>query len=151
MEQTIIGLGLENTCVRTGFVPDVEKLIAACDLVVFPSTTNHFARPIIEAGAMAKPVVASRFPILQELVKHGETGLLVPPGDVIALAGAIVALLQDPQKRTEFGERAYAIARRRYDARDNTKAVMQIYDDVIFAKRATRGHQTSQAAHVHTL
>ena len=53
--------------------------MAACDLLVFPATTNHFARPIVEAGAMGKPVVASRFPIIEELVKNGETGFSFRP------------------------------------------------------------------------
>ena len=146
VDKTIQRLGLEKICIRTAFDPRVERLLAACDLVVFPATTNHFARPIVEAGAMAKPVVASRFPILQELVKHDETGLLVPTGDPGALANAIVALLRDRRKRLEFGERAYAIAKMRFDATNNTKAIMQVYDDLINARRSTDGQQISQPA-----
>jgi glycosyltransferase involved in cell wall biosynthesis len=151
VEQTINSLGLGNTCIRTAHVSGVERLLAACDLVVFPATTNHFARPVIEAGAMAKPAVASLFPILQELVRHEETGLLVPPRAPKALADAIVALLRDPYKRAEFGERAYAMAKLRYDATNNTNAVMRVYDDVIAARPLRHSHQVSQAAPAHTL
>ena len=113
--------------------------MAACDLLVFPATTNHFARPIVEAGAMGKPVVASRFPIIEELVKNGETGLLVPPGESGALAEAIIALLRDPEKRARFGERAHAIARLRFDARINAQAIMRVYDDALATHHSPTG------------
>jgi glycosyltransferase involved in cell wall biosynthesis len=135
VDQTIKQLGLEKICIRLDFVPCIERLLAACDLLVFPATTNHFARPVIEASAMARPVVASRFPILEELVKHGETGLLVPPDESKPLAAAILALLRDPQKRVDFGERAYAIAKKRYDATINTQAIMRVYEEVLAVHR----------------
>jgi glycosyltransferase involved in cell wall biosynthesis len=147
VDKTIQRLDLKKICIRTAFDARVERLLAACDLVVFPATTNHFARPIVEAAAMAKPVVASRFPILQELVKHDETGLLVPPGDPGDLANALVTLLRDRRKRLEFGERAYAIAKMRFDATNNTKAIMQLYDDLIAAQRSSDGQQISQTRH----
>ena len=75
------------------FRPDPERLNAAADLVVFPSTLPHFARPVIEAGAMAVPVVASRLGGVEELVEDGMTGILVPPGDPAALGDAIARVL----------------------------------------------------------
>jgi glycosyltransferase involved in cell wall biosynthesis len=129
IDKTIRRFGLEKTCIQTEFIPHVEKLLAACDLLVFPATTNHFARPIVEAAAMGRAVVASHFPILEELVKHEETGLLVPANQPVPLADAILALLRDPEKRERFGKRGRAIARAKYDAMINTKKIMQIYDN----------------------
>jgi len=80
---------------------------------------------------MGRAVVASRFPILEELVKHEETGLLVPPGEPGPLAEAILTLLRDREKRVRFGERARRIATWRYDARLNTKAIEEVYDDIL--------------------
>jgi glycosyltransferase involved in cell wall biosynthesis len=139
VNKLIKSLGLETSCIRTGFVSHIEKLIAACDLVVFPALTNHFARPVVEAAAMGKPVVASRFPILEELVQHEETGLLVTPGDPIQLADAILALLRVPEKRIRFGERGREIARSKYDACTNTHAIMQVYDEILGLDHRT-GH-----------
>jgi glycosyltransferase involved in cell wall biosynthesis len=79
-------------------------------------------------------VIASRFPILEELVMHEKTGLLVTPGQPQSLAESIVALIRNPQRRMEFGERGYVIARSKYDANSNTKAIMQVYDDVLAAR-----------------
>jgi glycosyltransferase involved in cell wall biosynthesis len=146
IDQTIKCLDLEKTCSRTGFIPHIERLLAACDLLVFPAITNHFARPIVEAGAMGKPVVASRFPIMEELVKDGETGLLVPPSEPAALAEAIGALLKDPQKRIEMGNRAHAIARLKYDRTRNTQAIMEVYDDLLTEHRPPSTNRVAMRA-----
>jgi glycosyltransferase involved in cell wall biosynthesis len=113
------------------FRSDPERLIAAADVVVFPSTQPHFGRPVIEAGAMAKPVVASRIGGVQELVCDEETGLLVRPGDVQALAKAITRLLTDSTYAHSLGERAYQQALQRYTAELNVKKITQIYDRLL--------------------
>jgi glycosyltransferase involved in cell wall biosynthesis len=112
---------------------DIPELLAACSVVVWPATVAHFARPIIEAGAMARPVVASDFRATREIVESGATGRLVPPGDARALAGAIVDLIEHPVEARAMGERAYAIARERYDARRNAAEVFGIYDRMLGA------------------
>ena len=122
------------------FRTDVEQLIAASDLVVFPSTEPHFARPVIEAGAMAKPAVASRIGGVEELVVDGETGLLVPPGDAGALAEAIVKALRDADLARRLGEAGYQQARRRFDAESNTRQIQEVYERLLNArKQSSRG------------
>lgn len=113
------------------FRTDVERLIAASDLVVFPSIEPHFARPVIEAGAMAKPVVTSCIGGPEELVDDGETGLLVPPGDATALAQAILTILQDDELASRLGERGYNRARWLFDARKNVQRVVTIYERLL--------------------
>ncbi|MBI4338413.1 MAG: glycosyltransferase family 4 protein [Chloroflexi bacterium] len=114
-----------------GVVKDVPRLLAQSDLLVFPSTEPHFARPVIEAGAMALPVVASDIPGPQELVVHGKTGLLVPPGNPRALADAIIALLSDDDKARSMGEAGYQQAQRLFNARINAQATFAIYERVL--------------------
>ena len=121
-----------SDCVR--FLPfrsDVERLIAACDVVAFPSTEPHFARPVIEAGAMAKPVVASRIGGVEEVVQDGVTGLLVPPGDVDALACALIQLLNDSVLAARQGEGGYRQARRLFDAKSNAMQTFRVYRRVL--------------------
>ncbi len=62
------------------FRKDIPSIINSSDIIVFPSVVPHFARSIIEAGAMAKPSIASNIGGPDELIINGETGLLVPPG-----------------------------------------------------------------------
>ncbi len=111
-----------------GMRRDVPEMLAACALLAWPATVSHFARPVIEAGAMALPVVASDFPSSREVVLSGETGLLVPPSDAMALAEAILQLLDHPDERRRMGEEAYKLARQRYDGVRNAQAVIAIYE-----------------------
>jgi glycosyltransferase involved in cell wall biosynthesis len=114
-----------------GFADRVERLLAASDLLAFPAIENHFARPVFEAGAMERPVVASRLPILEEQVRDGETGLLVPPGDPTALAEAILALLSEPDRGRAMGRAGRRLALERHDDRRNIAAIMDAYDSVL--------------------
>ncbi|GAB4538328.1 MAG: hypothetical protein Kow0063_26060 [Anaerolineae bacterium] len=107
---------------------DIPQLLAASDLLVFPSIEPHFARPVIEAGAMAKPVVASRIGGVEELVVDGETGLLVPPNDAEELAEAIVRVLNSPEEARRMGECGYAQARSRFSLEENVRATVALYE-----------------------
>jgi glycosyltransferase involved in cell wall biosynthesis len=110
---------------------DVPQLLAACDVLVFPSVEPHFARPIIEAGAMGKPVVASRLGGPLELVAEGETGLLVPREDPQALAEALIEVLRDPERAAALGEAGYQQAREHFNADKNAQATFALYDQLL--------------------
>ncbi|HYR08220.1 MAG TPA: glycosyltransferase family 4 protein [Longimicrobium sp.] len=120
--------GMEGWVRLLPFRADPERLMAAADVVVFPSTVPHSALPVIEAGAMAKPVVASRLGGVEELVEDGETGLLVPPADPDALAAAIARVLSDPALAARLGEAAYARSLERYALAPNLQRLTEIYD-----------------------
>lgn len=90
-----------------GPLPNSE--LPACyrqaDLFLFPSVVNEaFGIPIIEALASETPVIASRAGGMVELIDHGKTGLLVPPGDAAALAAAIRSLLHNDALRASMGQ-----------------------------------------------
>ncbi|RJO72587.1 MAG: glycosyltransferase family 1 protein [Myxococcales bacterium] len=120
------------------FRRDVELLIAASDLLVFPSTAPHFGRPVIEAGAMGKPVVGSRIGGVEELVEDGETGLLVQPGDAAALADALHRVLMDPNEAKRMGTCGHARAYRLYNADVNAEETIAIYDRIFQNPEASR-------------
>lgn len=107
---------------------DVPQLLAACDMLVFPSIAPHFARPVIEAGAMKKPVVASRIGGVEELVDDRVTGILVLPGDVEELADAIVEIMNAPKMAQLMGEQGFRQARQRFELSTNVQATMAVYE-----------------------
>jgi glycosyltransferase involved in cell wall biosynthesis len=113
-----------------GVRKDIPQLLAASDMLCFPSTVPHFARPIIEASAMGLPVVASDLGGPRELVKQEETGLLVPAGSAAALADAIERLLGDDALRASMGRAGMAFAAEQFDARKNTARVLAQYDEI---------------------
>ena len=114
-----------------GMRDDVSQLMAASDLLVFPSIVPHFARPVIEAAAMAKPVVASDLGGPRELVRHNETGLLIPSNDPQILADAIIVILSDSARAQAMGEAGYWLARELFDARKNAARTFSIYEELI--------------------
>jgi glycosyltransferase involved in cell wall biosynthesis len=86
-----------------GHQEDVALWLNLAHVVVAPSLVEPFGLSTIEAMAAAKPVVASGVEGLDEVVVEGRTGLKVPPGDPIALAGALSSLLSDRDARDRMG------------------------------------------------
>lgn len=115
-----------------GVRSDVPELLAAADVLVFPAVVPHFARPIIEASAMGKPVVASDLGGAQELVKVGETGLLVPPNDPPALTHALLQLLRDHPAAAQMGENGYHLAQAQFNAQYNAERTFAVYQELGF-------------------
>src|SRR5919199_192213 len=102
---------LRNRIVVTGFRRDVPRLLVAADVLAFPSlAAEGFGRPIIEAMAMARPVVATRVGPSAEVLGSA-AGLLVRP-DPESLATALAQLLRDPATREAMGQ----AGRRRVEA-----------------------------------
>ncbi len=97
-------LGLAPHVRFTGFQASVYPFLAALDVYVHPAIMEGFGIAVLEAMAMRKPVVATRTGGLPEIVRDGETGVLVPPGDPDALANAVTRLAQDPPRRRKLGE-----------------------------------------------
>jgi glycosyltransferase involved in cell wall biosynthesis len=92
-------MGLEARVSLPGFRRDIPEVMAALDVLVLPSTRSEATSQVIpQALAVGTPVIGSRIGGTPELVQDGETGRLVPPGDAAALAAAIVAMLQDPER-----------------------------------------------------
>ena len=105
LQQQTRDLGLEGSVIFTGRRKDVPRLMAALDVVTLPSLWEGFGLVLLEAMAVARPIVASRVSAIPEIVADGETGLLVPPRDVNALAAALIELLRDHQQAAEMGRR----------------------------------------------
>jgi glycosyltransferase involved in cell wall biosynthesis len=93
-----------------GFVTDLGDWLAAADAFVLPSLQEGLGSVLLDAFEAGLPVVASRIPGVTDLVRDGETGLLVPPRDAGALAAALLRLRGDPALRTRLGETARAEA-----------------------------------------
>ncbi len=88
--------------------PDKQDLLAATDVLVLPSRIDSFGIVVLEAWAYGKPVIGARAGGLPAVIKDEVDGLLVPFGDVMALARAIERLLADPGYRQALGRRGRA-------------------------------------------
>jgi glycosyltransferase involved in cell wall biosynthesis len=102
------------------------------DVVVHASTdAEAFGRTVIEAQAMARPVIAADLGGPRETVEHGVTGWRVPPGDPAALAAAIGAALALPAgERAAIGQRARAHVLAHYTTRAMQEATLAAYREL---------------------
>jgi glycosyltransferase involved in cell wall biosynthesis len=96
-------LGMKDRVLFLGWQPDVTRLLAAFDLLLAPSLWEGFGLVMLEAMAQGTPIIASRVSAIPEVVVDGETGLLVAPRSVPALAAALKRLLADRALRQHMG------------------------------------------------
>ncbi len=120
-------LGLADRCIFAGFRSDVYNVMAAADLIVHPSLSEAQCQVLIEALALARPVVATKVGAASELLIPGKTGWLVPPRDPTALATAISEALQDPTRAHRYGCAGRARVRAMYPIERMLAAYEEVY------------------------
>ena len=108
-------LGLENRVHFVGFRPDVREVLAACDAFALPSRKEGLSIAVMEAMAMGVPVVTSDIAGMSEVVRDGETGLLVPPFEVEPLANALSQLWNDKVLAQRLAENARVLLGEQFD------------------------------------
>jgi glycosyltransferase involved in cell wall biosynthesis len=106
---------------------DVPSLLADADVFVLASRSEGLPLSVIEAMAAGLPVVASDVGGLRELVRDGETGALVPPGDPAALADALRPLLADRELRRRLGTAGRERAKTLFDVSAFRRANLELY------------------------
>ena len=132
MQRDAARRGLADRVVYTGYQLDMPRMYAAMDVLAFPVLKPEgFGRPLIEAMAMRRPVVASDIGPSAEIVQDGVTGCLVPPGDMDALAGAIITLLTDQEKASAMGRAGRHQVETRFNMTDHVAAVQRVYEEVL--------------------
>lgn len=125
-------LGLEGPVLMTGFRRDIPEVMAALDVLVLPSVRSEATSQVIpQALAVGVPVVATRVGGIPEIVRDGETGLLVPPADAPALAAAIVALLRDRERAAALARAGQALVRARYTLDAMMEGTTAVYRELL--------------------
>jgi glycosyltransferase involved in cell wall biosynthesis len=128
-----LGALLERTearVVRPGYVGDEElvQLYSGADCFVFPSFSEGFGFPVLEAMACGAPVIAGDRASLPEVV--GDAGVLVDPGDDEAIAGALAELLGSPERRKALRERGLEHSRG-FSWNDTARMTVEAYGEVL--------------------
>jgi N-acetyl-alpha-D-glucosaminyl L-malate synthase BshA len=115
-ESQVRRLGLQDRVIVREKVNDIEDYLQAADLGLFASELETFGLSILEAMCFACPSVATRVGGIPEVVEHNVSGILVPFGDVAAMAAAVEELIRDPARRGELGRAAQRRARQFFSA-----------------------------------
>ncbi len=125
-------LGVGARVHHVGFREDVAAVYGAADVVAVPSKQpDPFPNAALEAAAAGCCVVASAHGGLPELLRDGETGVLVPPGDPVALAEALAALHDDPERVARLGAAAAADVGTRLTPERMLAEVQALYDALL--------------------
>jgi len=131
MEMECRQLGITEAVTFLGWRRDLDKIYADLDLVVMSSLNEGTPVSLIEAMAAGKAVIATKVGGIPDVVEDGTTGLLVPPKDPKALAGAILRLLNDDDLRRSLGERAGASVYPKYDVSRLVQEMKDFYLSLI--------------------
>jgi len=120
-------LGLDLAVRFLGHVTPIQAAVEGSLAVVVPSLGEGFGMVALEAMERARPVIAASIGGLEDLVRDGETGLLVPPGEAEPLAAAILALADDPGRAAAMGAAGRARALERFPENRCTERTEEVY------------------------
>ena len=119
--------GLEHAVSLTGYRRDIDRLLPNADLLVLPSFTEGLPNAVLEASAAGVPVVATAVGGTPEVVRDGQTGLLVPSGDSESLSQAIIDLLGDFEHRVAMGKAGREFVRSQFSFATQASQYLQLF------------------------
>ena len=124
-------LGVSSDVSFVGVTESVVDILSEADVFLLPSEMESFGLAALEAMACETPVVAARVGGLSEVVEDGESGFLIPLGDVESMAGRTLEILQNPETRARMGKKGRETATDKFSPQTALKAYMDVYDSVL--------------------
>ena len=134
LERQAESLGVQEHIRFVGFRTDVTNLLAAADIIALPSEREGLSIALLEAMAMARPIVATTIGSNREVTRDGEAALLIPPAAPDALANAIEGLACDSEGAQRLAKRAGEIYREEYRIDRMMAGYHQLYLDLFAAR-----------------
>lgn len=122
---------IKDSVIFLGPIKNVPQAMAGSDVIVFPATVGHFARPIIEAGFMQKPVVASKISPLDELVINNKTGFLIDIKSRKLWVENLYNLLVNKNLNKEIGTQAYHFCLEKFDIKKQVVEIANVYQRIL--------------------
>ena len=139
-------LGIGNRIHLLGLRTDVAAVLASADLFVMPSLSEGLPLALLEAMFAGKPIVATDVGEIPAALGQGMAGLIVPPGDAAALAGALDALLASPDRASMLGQIARERAAARYDLSHMVRRYRTMYEALLAERPLPIGTLAAGAA-----
>jgi glycosyltransferase involved in cell wall biosynthesis len=121
----------EGTVEWLGRRSDVARLIASAHVVVLPSYREGLPKTLLEAAACGRAMIATDIAGCREVVRHGVTGLLVPPRTHEELASAMITLGTRPELRQRFGRAAREKAEAVFSIEDVVRHTFLVYERLL--------------------
>lgn len=125
--------GVADHVIFTGRISQdlIPHAYAASSLVALPSLMEGFGITLLESMASSRPCVATRVGAIPEIIRNGETGILVRPADSEDLGGKMAALLSDPSLGTAMGKKGLEIVKKEYSVERMTTDTIEVYRRVL--------------------
>jgi glycosyltransferase involved in cell wall biosynthesis len=133
IEDMVQRYGLQSSVILAGQHSDMPGIYAAMNIFVLPSLNEGLPMTILEAMAASRPVIATRVGAVPRVIKDGETGLLVDPGDADGLRDAISSLLTDSDLCHRLGAAGHDWVSRNYTSEAMALKYRQMYEEVLGA------------------
>lgn len=138
-DEMLSSLAAEPGIEWLGRIEDVRAVWKRAAVAVLPSSYGEgIPKALIEAAACARPIVATDVPGCREIVRHGETGILVPANETARLAEAIAALAGDPERRRAMGRAGRALVEREFAEEIVARETLALYRAAAQEGMATR-------------
>lgn len=123
-------LNLEKDIIFAGFRRDIPQILQMIDIFTLPSYFEGMSIAILEAMVSHKPIIATSIPENLEILTHNETALLISPGDVNALQGAILQFIEQKSLRERLSEQAYQECFKKYDLTKTISAFKNVLQEL---------------------
>jgi glycosyltransferase involved in cell wall biosynthesis len=134
LESQVRQMGLSEQVLFLGTRKDIPEILASLDLFVLPSLWEGFGLAIVEAMAMGIPVVATAIGGVDEVIRTGQDGLLIPPGEVPSLVAALRGGILDPQKYRGMGQQGKKTAGQKFTQAHHLLQLQDLYLEVLAQK-----------------
>jgi glycosyltransferase involved in cell wall biosynthesis len=131
LKRAIADHGLSAHVCMMGFVDNLSEILGCLDLLVHPADMEGLGVSLLQAAAARVPIIASRAGGMPEVVRDGENGLLIAPGDVPGLATAMNRLLDDADLRRRAGEAGRALILREFSTDVMCEGNLAVYRKTI--------------------
>jgi len=131
LAQQVNSSGLSDKVIWAEFIEDTSAMMNSIDILVHPALTEGSGRVIMEAMAAGKPVVAMKSGGVQELIRDGENGFLIQPGNDQDLGVKVKLLLEDDNLRQNIAGNARIYAHSHFSNQANMRAIEDIYQNLV--------------------
>jgi glycosyltransferase involved in cell wall biosynthesis len=131
LEKLAISSGIDRAVSFLGYQEDIAAFMRVSDVVAMPSVKEGLPVVLLEALALARPVVGTQVGGIPEVIEHGKTGFLVPPKDSEGLAEAIIWALKNPDEAARLGERGRELISREFNVETMARKTAAVYTEVL--------------------
>jgi len=131
LQAATIKLHMENKVIFAGTRDDIPELLNVMDIFVLPSLVEAMPMALLEAMASIRPIIATNVGSVGKLIKNNETGILIEPGDPVAIKNSIIALFQNSENASALALKSFENVKNNFSSENMVKKYVSLYENLI--------------------